>query len=446
MNTIGQNVANAETEGYSRRRITMQSESMIGRGIIDRPTNRVATGAGVNIAVYERLRDQLLSRSSWHANGWMGASEEEHRITTTLQSIFTTSTEGSLANQLSAFWNSWSDLADNPTDNGVRKAVQGQGASLAATLGRMSNDIEHLQAETQRALEGGVEDVNKKLEEIAELNQVITRGNSMGSPDLASEDRRDVLVGELAEYAGIRVQEEPSGAYTVTLDGMMIVSDTSAKTLRVDTSSTTPQVLIADTPVSLNVPSEGGGRLGGWLRTLQTTLPDAKASLDDIANTLVTEVNAVHNTGYDLDGNTGVDFFDAGSTSAATMRLSDAVLADSRSIVASAGDPSTGINDSDVANSIFKLSESNLMSSSSETIETFAINLVSGIGAAARKASNLYESHAALASHVDAMAQGVSGVSLEEEMVNLIQYQQAFGAAARVLQSAQTMMDTLLAI
>ncbi len=443
MNTIGQNVANAETEGFSRRRIVLQAESLIGIGVIDRG-GRTATGNGVNVAVYERLRDQLLSRSSWHANGWMGASEEEHRITTALQGIFTTSTEGSLSSQLSGFWNSWSDLADNPTDNGVRMAVRGQGASLAATLMRMSTDIEHLNEEAMRALNGGVDDVNKILEQIAELNDVVAQGNTIGSPDLAAEDRRDVLISELSEYAGIRVQEEPSGSYTVTLNGMMIVSNKIAETLKVDSTSGTAQVMVGDTQVALRVPTEGGGRLAGWLRTLQTTIPNTQTALNDIAETLVTEVNALHSSGFDLNGNTGVNFFHAGGTTASTMRLSDEVNADSRSIVASAGDPSLGVNDSQIANAIFKLSESELMSGNSETIETYAINLVAGIGATAKRASGLYESHAAFASHVEAMARGVSGVSIEEEMTDLIRYQQAFGAAARVLNSAQQMMDTLL--
>jgi flagellar hook-associated protein 1 FlgK len=200
------------------------------------------------------------------------------------------------------------------------------------------------------------------------------------------------------------------------------------------------------------VPTEGGGRLSGWLRTLQTTLPDTLTSLDRIAESLVKEVNALHVTGHDLDGNTGVDFFyfEAGppekGVTASSIRLSDAVNNDSRAVVASLGDPSDGFNDSQIANDIFRLSEGALMNGGSETIETYAINLVTGIGATAKRASSLYESHAALANHVDAMAKGVSGVSLEEEMTDLIRYQQSFAAAARVLNSAEAMMESLLSM
>ncbi len=452
MNTIGQNVANANTEGYSRRRISLQADSTVNQGFQTKALEKTANGTGVSVSAYERLRDALLSRSTWHANSWMGGSEEEHRITTTLQSIFTSETDGSLSSQLDHFWNSWSDLADNPTDNGVRMSVRGQGASIAATLSRTAADIEHLQSETVRAIEGGIQDVNRVLEEVAELNGVIQRSHALGSPDLDAEDRRDLLVNELSEQAAITIQEESDGGYTVLIDGIMVVSDSRAKSLELDTSGGMPEVKIADTPISLKVPAEGGGRLGGWLRTLQSTLPDALASLDAIAEALVKEINTVHTTGHDLDGNTGVAFFhyDAGppesGVTASSIRLSDAVNDDSRAIVASAGDPSDGVNDSEVANDIFRLSEAGLMNGGTETIESYAINLVTGIGATARRASSLYESHAALANQVDAMAKGVSGVSLEEEMTDLIRYQQSFAAAARVLNSAEAMMESLLTL
>ncbi|MEX1054790.1 MAG: flagellar hook-associated protein FlgK, partial [Rhodothermales bacterium] len=244
MNTIGQNVANANTEGYSRRRITLESDSISTLGLFNRPGGNTANGTGVNVAVYERLRDALLSRSGWHANGWMGASEEEHRVTLALQSIFATQTEGSLSNQLDQFWNGWSDLADNPTDNGVRLALRSRAASLAGTLNRMAEDIQHLTEETERALTGGVSDVNKMLEEVAQLNSAVKSGNNVGSPNLSAEDRRDVLIGKLSEFGNFRITEQTDGTYSLTLDGMSVVDGSTAKSISLDNSGATPKVLI----------------------------------------------------------------------------------------------------------------------------------------------------------------------------------------------------------
>lgn len=452
MNTVGQNVANAESEGYSRRTLTLSAQNVAPMGVLTRGTTQTFSGVGVSVEGYERMRDTLLDRSGWHANAFMGGSEEEHRIAAALESVFTVQTEGSLSNQLQHFWNAWSDLADNPTDNGVRLALRQRGASLAGTLNRMAADVEHLESETKRVLQEHVGDANKILEEIAELNGKVTRGRALGTPDLVAEDRRDALVNKLTEMGTFRVQEQPTGAYSITLDGMNLVYDQRAQSLEADLTGTVPEVKIAGTDVSMTIPPEGGGKLGGVLRTLTSMLPDTMTALDEVAETLVKQVNAIHNTGHDLDGNTNVDFFHylAGppeqGIEASSIRLSDAVQADSRAIVASEGDPSTGTHDSNVANGILALRDEPLMNAGTETIETYVINMAGGVGAIAERAGNLYESHAAFANHVKAMADGVSGVSLEEEMTNLIEFQQAFSASARVLGAAEEMMDTLLAL
>lgn len=451
MNTVGQNVANAESEGYSRRVTTLNAQNISSMGIYSAGTSQTFSGTGVSVESFARMRDTLLDRTAWHSNGFMGGSEEEHRVVAALESIFSVQTEGSLTSQLGKFWDAWSDLADNPTDNGVRLTVRSRGAALAGTINRMAADVEHLQAESERALTGYVNDVNKMLEEVAELNAKVTRGQYLGKPDLVAEDRRDLLVNKLSEMGAFQVQERENGSFSVTLDGMNVVFETRAQALSVDQSGSIPEIKIAGTDVSMRVPPEGGGRLGGLMRTLTSTLPDTMTALDDISETIIKEVNAVHNNGFDLDGNTNVDFFHyvAGppeqGIKAASIRLSDAVMADSRSIVASQGDPSAGVHDSTIANDILALRESPLINGT-ETIETFVINMVSGIGAVAERASNLYEAHAAFSNHIQSMADGVSGVSLEEEMTNLIEFQQAYSASARVISAAEEMMDTLLAL
>ncbi|MEX0600251.1 MAG: flagellar hook-associated protein FlgK [Rhodothermales bacterium] len=452
MNTVGQNVANAESEGYSRRMTTLSAQNVAPQGRITRGTINTFSGTGVKVESYERMRDELLDRTAWHSNGFMGASEEEHRVVAALESIFAVQTEGSLTNQLDRFFNAWSDLADNPTDNGVRLALRSRGAALAGTLNRMSADVNHLEAESKRALAGHVDDANKMFAEIAELNAKVTRGRYLGKPDHVAEDRRGLLVNKLSEMGTFRVHEQENGSFSVTLDGMNLVSEQRAQTLSIDNSGVTPEIKIAGTNVSMGVPPEGGGKLAGLLRGLQTTLPDTLARLDSIAETIVKEVNAIHTTGFDLDGNTNVDFFHYAAgppeegIKATSITLSNAVKANSRAIVASQGDPSLGVNDSGVANDILALRENTVMNGNTETVETFVINMVSGIGAVAERAGNLYESHAAFSNHVQAMAEGVSGVSLEEEMTSLIEFQQAFSASARVITAAEEMMDTLLAL
>ncbi len=224
---------------------------------------------------------------------------------------------------------------------------------------------------------------------------------------------------------------------------MSVVQGESVFELNLDTSGPTPRVFFGDSNVEYNAPPGDDGKLGAWLRMVNQTLPDTRQTLDAMTSALVTEVNALHSAGYGLDGGTGRDFFDAGALSTGSIRLSADVLADSQAIAAS-GDPAA-LGDSSVALAIAGLRTEPLIGGV-DTIESFATNLVADIGAGVQKASLQAVGHAAVVDHLAGMEQGVSGVSLDEEMTNLIQYQQAFAASARVLDTAQQMFDTLLAL
>ena len=443
MNTVSQNIANANTEGYSRRRVMLQADSIVSPGIIMQTPHGTATGSGVSIQSYERVRDGLLAAAGWDAQTSLGAAQEDQRLLGALEGIFPTG-EGSIHNQLDAFWNAWSDLADNPTDNGVRLVLRSTASGLASTLNRTDEALSLLREGTEGVLAVGVEEINKTLREIGDLNATIQTARYSGSPDLVAEDRRDLLVKNLASFGPVRVQDDPETGYTVSFNGMAVVQGDQVFEMNLDTSGATPRVFYGDSSVEYDAPAGDDGQLGSWLRMLNQTLPDTRQALDAIAAALVTEVNALHSAGYGLDGATGRDFFDATAPSAGSIRLSNDVLADSHAIAAS-GDP-TAQGDNTVALDIANLRTQSVLNGGTETIETFAANLVGDIGAGVQTASLQAVGQTAVLDHISGMEQGVSGVSLDEEMTNLIQYQQAFAASARVLDTAQQMFDTLLAL
>lgn len=452
MNATGQNVANVETEGYSRRRVVLQPNGVNGLGIHSRPTIGTVMGTGVSVASYERLKDGMLQRAGWEINAGIGFSDEEQRVLGALEGLFPANSEGSLSKQLTQFWNGWRELADNPTDNGVRLALRSRAAGLASTLNRLDAEINNLQDETQKALASGVDKVNGLFERIAKLNETIANAHNAGSPNLDAEEERDRLLGELSEFAPIRVKEGAAGTVTVTLDGMAVVQGTEVMKLEFDTSGPEPVLRFENTNVTYRT-GDTSGRLGSWLGMLKDTLPNTRAALDQLAGTLVREVNAIHRQGYGSNGATGINFFhydDAGGVeqgvTAGSIRLSDEVLASEQNIAASMGDTATGVHDSDLALRIAGLQDDRLLNGGRETIDTFLINLVGGIGSRIEQAAARYDSQSAAAMHLEAMERGTSGVMLEEEMTNLIRYQQAYQASARVLNTAQQMFDTLLSL
>jgi len=188
--------------------------------------------------------------------------------------------------------------------------------------------------------------------------------------------------------------------------------------------------------------SDVGGTVGGLLNVLNTDHPDAVHRLDDLANAFVTEVNAIHTTGTNPDGNTGVDFFDAAGTGASTIALTAAVLASADAIAA--GTPDGG-GAYDVALGIAALRDLDVGLLGS-TVGEHHQALVSDVGQAVRSSSESAEVSRVLSDQADLRRMQLSGVSLDEEFVSIIEFQTAYQASARVLTAANDMIQTLLTI
>lgn len=452
MNVAGQNIANVNTEGYSRQRIGLQADSLANRGLHTQLGPGTVTGAGVSLQTFERLRDGLLVSAGWEARSMLGSADEEQRILSALEGLMASSEKGALQNVLGEFWNAWADLADHPTDEGVRLAVRSAGENLTLTLNRLSFGIKELADQTYEALAGGITDINKKIDEIARLNATIERARMTGAPDLAAEDKRDLLVKELSMFVPLRVQQEARGGYMVTINGMAVVQGDKTTHLTLSNTSGTPTVEFGTTGVVFKTdPGQNDGRLGAWLRTINTTLPDTTAKLDELARSLVAGVNALHANPLDDAGNPlgtpPVDFFeqpaDIMDVNASNIRLSAAVTADHTLIAPVEAFYDVGGKLISMASAIADLRTTNL-GSLSTTTESFTIDLASAIGQKIHQASSRAAGQSAVVDHLDAMANGVSAVSIDEELTNLIKYQQAYAAAARVLATTQVLFDELL--
>jgi len=444
MNVAGQNVANAQTEGYHRRRITMGAVDHIGRGIYSRAAlGTISTGGGVSVQSYQRMHDQLLSGATWQAKSGLGFANERQRVMSSMESLFPLDT-GSLQDQLGNFYNAWSDLSDNPTGTAERQSLSSKTQTLTDSLNRVDNDLYSLQENTQADLTDGVDQVNSLLKKIAGLNATIADARNQGTPDFASEDARDQLVGDLSEYLPVTVHESDHEGYVVTVDGMAVVQGINVTNLKLDMSGSAPSISFGDTGVVFDASSSSDGKLGALSKTLTKDIPDARSGLDELANTLVTQVNALHTTGYGLDGSTGNDFFDPTGLTAGSIRLSDAVLADNN-VIAASGDVNAA-GDNAIALALSDLRNSPLLNGGSDTTEDFVINLVSKIGGQVSEATSQSSAQSLIVDQLQAQESAVSAVSVDEEMTNLIELQQAYTATARVLTTVQSMMDTLLSI
>jgi flagellar hook-associated protein 1 FlgK len=439
MNATGQNIANANTDGYSRRRATLQASNTVSPGIYTSPAQNTAPGDGASVASYERMRDRMLDAAAAEAQTGKSGAREEGRILSVLEGALATDTEGSLTSSLENFFNGLNDLANNPTDQGVREAVLAKADTLTGAFGRIDQKMKGLVNDTESALASSVEKANGMLEEVAALNKKISAARAGGTPDLAAEDRRDSLVKELSKLAPVTVQEDADAGYTVSVDGMTVVQGTETTNLSLknkNNPSKAPTVEFGDTGVAFEPGDEDGGKIGAQLRALNQTLPSVQSELDGLAKSVVKDINNIHKNGFDQNGNKGDPFFDpTGTTAGSIQRAVDGP----KDIAAVAGDGSGNPLPGDTT-------PAQDMAALSESLTPKAIDLAASVGSKVQQAAAREEAKAATAAHLESMAQGVSGVSLDEEMSNLIEQQQQFAASARVLRTAQEVTSTLLSI
>lgn len=427
-NATGQNIANVETAGYTRRTVQMQSVPAMRGGVVFHGT--LSPGGGVGVESFQRMRSQILDTAVRNGQAGSGGAGESAALLATLESQLAPDGGDALLGALGNFYDAWSDVASSPTDLSVRDTLMGTADRLAQTLRSADDRVRSFGRSVEKDLRSTVDSTNAMLAEVAELNVAI---RSSGGSDADSMDRRDMLIDELASLAPFEARTETDGSVTLSLGGMVAVQEGEALPLRLTLPPDAPEAALYASGGTRPLQLDGteGGVLGAQIGILTDTLPDTLSALDALANDLVTTVNDLHRDGTGLDGATGRDFFDPGGTTARTLSLATGLTSEA----IAAGDGAPG--DSSVANAIFGLAEDS---------HADATRLLSNVGAQVRSARLSSEANSAYADHAAALRDSVSRVSLDEEMTNLIQYQQAYAASARVLETAESLFDTLLTL
>ncbi|MEF8866267.1 MAG: flagellar hook-associated protein FlgK [Salinibacter sp.] len=441
MDATSQNIANAESEGYRRRRVTLSSRSVATTGLYTSNGAQDVTASGVGVETFERVRDGMLEAAGNDAQSGESAAREEGRVLGVLEGALATGTDASLSASLEGLFDGFSDLANNPDSGGVREALLGKARQLTDTFGRLDERLGKLTSNTEDALQGNVGQANELLNKVASLNEKIQNAEAGGSPDYAAEDTRDQTIKELSKLMPVEVQEDRSEGFTLTVDGMTVVQGTESTNLTLkgtNDPSVSTTVEFGDTGVAFEPGDEGGGEIGAQARLLGDTLPGVQNDLDALAGDVVQKVNGEHQSGFDQNGDTGENFFDPSETTAGSIQLDSSIQGPS-DIAAVAGDGSGNPlpGDTSPAQNIADLSE---------TLTPQATDLAANVGTRVQEAASKEEAQAAAGERIQAQIEDVSGVSIDQQMSNLIEQQQAFAASARVLTTARQVTDTLLSI
>jgi flagellar hook-associated protein 1 FlgK len=294
----GNNMANASTPGYHRQvaRLSPSRPEYIGRaGFV---------GTGVQMQRIVRTVDTALQGRTRAAISDQNASEIDQRFLNAIESIRNELSDQDLSSRLSAFFNSFSELANSPNDEAVRTVVIQQASGLANAMRELRNEHANVRLEIDRALGATVRTVDGLLDQVAEVNRQIVDAEQGGGSDAnALRDRRDELVNEIAQFIPVSTVEQPNGALDILVGSIPVVlaGESRGITLRTEASSD-------GTAVSLRVKADGttlepeAGQVGALFRQRAETVDPAIEDLDTLARELAFQVNRIHSQGQGTRG------------------------------------------------------------------------------------------------------------------------------------------------
>lgn len=435
----GQNIANVNTPGYSRQSVLLSASPGAG-------TRAGLMGAGVTIDGVRQFRDRFVQSRVQTETAISGRFTAQRDALAPVDAVFNESDGPGISSAMSAFFGSFTALEANPTSNALRTDVVAKAGSFVTTLASARSRLVGIRSDSDGELRNSVTQVNTLTAQVADLNVRIAIAEHSGSPAPELRDQRDAIVQQVAGLSGARAIEGADGMVTLTLsDGQALVSGDHATALQVQTTPPNglTTIMLNGQPAAI---SDGGLR---GLHDAIASIGDQIKSLDDLASSIALRVNALHTSGTDLNGNAGGNFFEvppSGPITAANLSVSTAIKANATLIVASPLAASAGFGT--VAGAIGGLltdpsSQAGTMTGSFSSIYG---SIVSAAGRGSRTAEDALATQQVILAQANAQRDAVSGVSLDEEAISLLQFQRSYEAAARFLKIADDLTQTILSL
>lgn len=427
IDTASHNVANASTPGYTRQRVDLVSRVPYHQrfGVV---------GQGVDVAGITRTRVAGLDAQVRLSASAQGRLDVLADLLAGTESVMGEPNAGITAS-MAGLWNSFDELMLDPPNASTRQHVISSLDHLATTIVGVAEKWEIEAQSASNSLSVYVDRTNAMLNNIADLNRQILDASSLPGEPNDLLDQRDLLMDELANIAGVTVTITDNGAARVSLDGLSLVSDTMVSPLSYDPAtheiSHSSGALVAV-----------GGELSGFQSYLQTELPGFEASLNTFARELADALNAQHAAGFAPDGSPGANLLNY-TVGKEAMSLAVAVSHHSEIAAAGSGSPVAeydGIN----AEALSGLRQMLVADGGTITLDDAMRDVISFVGEMTAAAYSGARSQAALTSAAENARMQTHGVSIDEEMVNLITYQRAYEAAARVMTAVDQNLDTLI--
>ena len=443
----GQNLANINNPAYARQRAQIQTSTTIQSAVGPQ-------GTGAQVAAIQQIRNLMLDgvvRSELSDGGYWNAQQSALQYTQAKLGEFINSTGSvtsldggaqGLANGLSDLFSAFQGLTSPGAGATERTLLMTRAQSLATRFNQTATSLGSIRDTLNNSLTGDVKEANSLLASIAELNQQIT-GAEGGSGGAANDlrDLREQKLEELAKLVDFKTSDGNHGAINITIGGTQLISDSQLLDTLATYDAGGGQMLIRTvagaTPLTLT-----GGQMQGTIDARDGALATLQNSLDTLAAQLITQVNAVHSAGFSLTGTTGADFFTG--TNAATMGVNAALVSDP-SLVQAAGVAGAPGNNT-VALALAQLASAPQAGLANQTFSTAYNQTVAHLGYALSDANTQVADNSKLTEMLLQQRDSVSGVSVDEEMADLIRFQKAYQASAKLVTTVDEMLDTVISL
>jgi flagellar hook-associated protein 1 FlgK len=439
--TAAHNLQNANTPGYARQRVTIEAtlpaEQALGQYV----------GRGALLGQVTQARDRFLEAQLPAAFGNASGSAARAGALAAVQ-VLDPQARGGIADALAGFYASLTELSQNPSDPGLRRAAVGAARTLALSFQQTRASLEDTRTGVDRRVAADVSEANGLAAQVAELNRQIraARAGGLGEPnDLL--DARQKAVDRLAELTGaVPVPTSEGDVSLFVAGGGALVTSLHAGTLTaIPDGAQGGHMGLQLTAGGITTSLSPGGELGGLLEASNGALRSAVDALDGLAWDVAGQVNAVHQGGVDLNGDPGVALFTvtAQAGAAGEIAVADAVVADPDLLATRQG--TGGPGDASNVLALLGTQSATLPASGLDAGATLS-GIIGAFGTAARSAEATADADEALKGHLVTMRDSVSGVSTDEELIELEKAQKAYEAIARVITVTNAMFDTLLQI
>jgi flagellar hook-associated protein 1 FlgK len=444
MEVTGHNIANANTPGYSRQQAQMVPSAPFPYPAANAPAGSPGQlGSGVDVTAIRRVRESFLDHQFRSATQTLGYWEARRDVLSQLEIVFLEPSENGLSSLLSEFWGAWHELNKNPESMPVRISLREKARGLTDTVRLMYNNIEDLRQGVALDISTKVAEVNSLSRQLVDLNQQIVRVSAIGQQPNDLLDQRDLLLDSLSRRLNIALTHKPNGTVEVHAGNRVLVQESQAFTLRAEIGTVSAVI----TWEKNGQPAEiRDGDVQALLDAYNTFLPTYQDGLNELVRTLVARVNAEHLSGYGLNNATGINFFapivPGEEPETLFFRLSGEVMADVNNIAAASDANQPG--DGSVSLTIARLRSQRTMQSDTVTFENYYQNLLARLGTEGEEAGRLANLQEQLIQALEIRREKAGGVSLDEEMLSLVQFQYAYQAAARFAAQMDEMLDVLI--